>query len=159
MKSPGPFRCNVKVTKKCQHLSVKVKGGRGFSSPYSPSVQNKKALDNDPRLFAVRKGLESSRYARSACCPKPPVKPDGLTSPLGNGGRGFSSPCSPPIQNKKALDNNPRLSAVRKGLEPSTSGVTGRHSNQLNYRTGYSAFSRNADANIEQVFATSKFFL
>ncbi len=26
-------------------------------------------------------------------------------------------------------------SAVRKGLEPSTSGVTGRHSNQLNYRT------------------------
>ena len=28
-----------------------------------------------------------------------------------------------------------RLSAVRKGLEPSTSGVTGRHSNQLNYRT------------------------
>ena len=28
------------------------------------------------------------------------------------------------------------LSAVRKGLEPSTSGVTGRHSNQLNYRTG-----------------------
>ena len=28
-----------------------------------------------------------------------------------------------------------RFSAVRKGLEPSTSGVTGRHSNQLNYRT------------------------
>ncbi len=27
------------------------------------------------------------------------------------------------------------FSAVRKGLEPSTSGVTGRHSNQLNYRT------------------------
>ena len=27
------------------------------------------------------------------------------------------------------------LEAVRKGLEPSTSGVTGRHSNQLNYRT------------------------
>ena len=43
----------------------------------------------------------------------------------------------------------PGLFAVRKGLEPSTSGVTGRHSNQLNYRTGCSAFSRNADANIE----------
>ena len=28
--------------------------------------------------------------------------------------------------------------AVRKGLEPSTSGVTGRHSNQLNYRTRFS---------------------
>ena len=27
--------------------------------------------------------------------------------------------------------------AVRKGLEPSTSGVTGRHSNQLNYRTSF----------------------
>ncbi len=25
--------------------------------------------------------------------------------------------------------------AVRTGLEPATSGVTGRHSNQLNYRT------------------------
>ena len=27
------------------------------------------------------------------------------------------------------------LLAVRKGLEPSTPGVTGRYSNQLNYRT------------------------
>ena len=27
--------------------------------------------------------------------------------------------------------------ATRKGLEPSTSGVTGRHSNQLNYRAMY----------------------
>ena len=33
------------------------------------------------------------------------------------------------------FNNLARLSAVRKGLEPSTSGVTGRHSNQLNYRT------------------------
>ena len=32
--------------------------------------------------------------------------------------------------------------AVRKGLEPSTSGVTGRHSNQLNYRTMLVAFCR-----------------
>ena len=55
-------------------------------------------------FLAVRKGLEPSRYARSACCSKPPVKPDGLTSPLGNGGRGFSSPYSPPVQNKKALN-------------------------------------------------------
>ena len=30
--------------------------------------------------------------------------------------------------------------AVRKGLEPSTSGVTGRHSNQLNYRTNAGCF-------------------
>ena len=28
-----------------------------------------------------------------------------------------------------------RLFAVRTGLEPATSCVTGRHSNQLNYRT------------------------
>ena len=56
MKSPGPFRCNVKVTKKCQHLSVKDRGGRGFLSPYSPSVQNKKALDNDPRYEPDRQG-------------------------------------------------------------------------------------------------------
>ncbi len=31
---------------------------------------------------------------------------------------------------------------MRKGLEPSTSGVTGRHSNQLNYRTRLAAFSK-----------------
>ena len=29
------------------------------------------------------------------------------------------------------------MMAVRTGLEPATSCVTGRHSNQLNYRTGY----------------------
>lgn len=40
---------------------------------------------------------------------------------------------------KKAPEITLRLSAVRKGLEPSTSGVTGPHSNQLNYRTGYFA--------------------
>ena len=34
------------------------------------------------------------------------------------------------------------LFAVRKGLEPSTSGVTGRHSNQLNYRTSLVAPKR-----------------
>ena len=38
--------------------------------------------------------------------------------------------------------------AVRKGLEPSTSGVTGRHSNQLNYRTSLVASLSKADANI-----------
>ena len=31
----------------------------------------------------------------------------------------------------------PLSSAVRTGLEPATSGVTGRHSNQLNYRTKF----------------------
>ena len=31
-------------------------------------------------------------------------------------------------------DNENRKVATRKGLEPSTSAVTGRHSNQLNYR-------------------------
>ena len=35
--------------------------------------------------------------------------------------------------------STPRLIAVRTGLEPATSAVTGRHSNQLNYRTS-SAF-------------------
>ena len=32
--------------------------------------------------------------------------------------------------------------ATRKGLEPSTSGVTGRHSNQLNYRAAFLTNSR-----------------
>jgi hypothetical protein len=33
-----------------------------------------------------------------------------------------------------------RLFAVRTGLEPATSAVTGRHSNQLNYRTNTISF-------------------
>ena len=115
------------------YAEFEMKVGRKLSlSSYSIPGSRESVL---PEFLDAVPLLEPSRCARSACCPKPPVKPDGLTSPLGSGGRGFSSPYSPPVQNKKALDNNPRLSAVRKGLEPSTSGVTGRHSNQLNYRT------------------------
>ena len=54
-----------------------------------------------------------------------------------------------PQQKKRAIACS-LFVAVRKGLEPSTSGVTGRHSNQLNYRTRLfvQAFSSNADTNI-----------
>ncbi len=38
-------------------------------------------------------------------------------------------------KNKKAKRSLAFLSAVRTGLEPATPGVTGRYSNQLNYRT------------------------
>lgn len=45
------------------------------------------------------------------------------------------------IYTKKAPHVNEKLFAVRMGLEPTTSGVTGPHSNQLNYRTGlFAAF-------------------
>jgi hypothetical protein len=37
--------------------------------------------------------------------------------------------------NKKKGKHNLPLLAVRTGLEPATHGVTGRYSNQLNYRT------------------------
>ena len=40
------------------------------------------------------------------------------------------------FHNKKPLTFCEGFSAVRMGLEPTTSGVTGPHSNQLNYRTG-----------------------
>lgn len=62
-------------------------------------------------------------------------------------------------QNRKSLytTNAPhfheRHLAVRKGLEPSTPGVTGPYSNQLNYRTGSCCvcFS-NADAKLRIKF-------
>ncbi len=38
---------------------------------------------------------------------------------------------------KPQLQKKLGLFAVRTGLEPATSAVTGRHSNQLNYRTVY----------------------
>ena len=36
---------------------------------------------------------------------------------------------------EKALEKISKAFAVRTGLEPATPGVTGRYSNQLNYRT------------------------
>ena len=39
-----------------------------------------------------------------------------------------------------SLFESKSLCAVRTGLEPATSAVTGRHSNQLNYRTNSSSF-------------------
>jgi hypothetical protein len=44
------------------------------------------------------------------------------------------------------------LTAVRTGLEPATHGVTGRYSNQLNYRT-----SRKTSCKIKLIFFSAKF--
>ena len=56
--------------------------------------------------------------------------------------------------------------AVRTGLEPATPGVTGRYSNQLNYRTNFKellfsveVFSSNADAKIRKFSYAPNFFL
>ena len=43
---------------------------------------------------------------------------------------------------RKSLGENLQGFAVRTGLEPATPGVTGRYSNQLNYRTICSDFMR-----------------
>ncbi len=55
--------------------------------------------------------------------------------------------------------------AVRTGLEPATPGVTGRYSNQLNYRTNFKellfsveVFSSNADAKIRKFSYAPNFF-
>ena len=51
--------------------------------------------------------------------------------------------------------------AVRTGLEPATPGVTGRYSNQLNYRTilfSLYAFSLNADAKVRKKSEPPNFF-
>ncbi len=62
----------------------------------------------------------------------------------------------------------PLSSAVRTGLEPATSGVTGRHSNQLNYRTNfpwiwiipfcYRGLFPIASAKLQPFFILCKFF-
>ncbi len=49
------------------------------------------------------------------------------------------------------------LGAVRTGLEPATPGVTGRYSNQLNYRTILVLFPFGI-ANIGGFFVTANFF-
>lgn len=48
--------------------------------------------------------------------------------------------------------------ATRKGFEPSTSGVTGRHSNQLNYRTNAGCFVRSG-CKYMKIFILCKDFL
>ncbi len=52
------------------------------------------------------------------------------------------------------------LSAVRTGLEPATPGVTGRYSNQLNYRTNCSVLCVFLERGCKgtQKIGTSKFF-
>ena len=50
-----------------------------------------------------------------------------------------------------------RLFADRTGLEPATSAVTGRHSNQLNYRSKTTNFSIGT-ANVTIILFRKKFF-
>ena len=60
---------------------------------------------------------------------------------------------------KKSLEPKLKAFAVRTGLEPATSGVTGRYSNQLNYRTKVvrTSFSK-ASAKVLLFFELTKFF-
>ena len=62
------------------------------------------------------------------------------------------------VYNKKKSSSFGTLSAVRTGLEPATSGVTGRYSNQLNYRTiaFCERLSLNCDAKIVCIFELCK---
>ena len=68
-----------------------------------------------------------------------------------------SSPTS--AHTKKSLEPKLKAFAVRTGLEPATSGVTGRYSNQLNYRTRVvrTSFSK-ASAKVLLFFELTKFF-
>ena len=47
--------------------------------------------------------------------------------------------------------------AVRTRLELATFGVTGRHSNQLNYRTRYAGLSSKAIAKIRMILESANF--
>ena len=64
-----------------------------------------------------------------------------------------------PHTHKKSLEPKLKAFAVRTGLEPATSGVTGRYSNQLNYRTRVvrTSFSK-ASAKVLLFFELTKFF-
>ncbi len=46
------------------------------------------------------------------------------------------------------------FTAVRTGLEPATHGVTGRYSNQLNYRTNFSLQSRYSNPDLSGNYRT-----
>ena len=58
--------------------------------------------------------------------------------------------------NNKALPIG-RAAAVRTGLEPATPGVTGRYSNQLNYRTSHLVL--NCECKYRAFFSICKFFI
>ena len=87
----------------------------------------KKALIFIRTVSAVRKGLELALSRGEIVIRKPPVK-HSLDIPSGEEVEG--SALWDRLKTKKALIFIRTVSAVRKGLEPSTSGVTGRRSNQ-----------------------------
>ena len=77
----------------------------------------------------IDSSLRSSPFGRTACVQT------GLRRNLSNPLRGYS-PLPAPKKTAPPVRVEPFLSvAERTGLEPATPGVTGRYSNQLNYRS------------------------
>ena len=85
-------------------------------------------------------------------CSSFPQKSEIFGAPEG----GFESDAT---HTQKSLEPKLKAFAVRTGLEPATSGVTGRYSNQLNYRTRVvrTSFSK-ASAKVLLFFELTKFF-
>ena len=135
-----------------------MKGARREGS--SPTSAHKKASSRSSRLCGAD-GTASSQARQpdgSAYCAinasllllSPKI--GDFRGPLREG----SSPTS--AHTHKSLEPKLKAFAVRTGLEPATSGVTGRYSNQLNYRTRVvrTSFSK-ASAKVLLFFELTKF--
>ena len=96
---------------------------------------------------------DGSALLRHQCLAAPPFPKNRRFSGAPEGG--FESD----VRTQKSLEPKLKAFAVRTGLEPATSGVTGRYSNQLNYRTRVvrTSFSK-ASAKVLLFFELTKFF-
>ena len=93
--------------------------------------QKRPILSNEAFYLAERTGLSYTSAGRGIACKRFPSRPAGSRA----GGSLHSAVFAAQKQKRPILANEAFYLAERTGLEPATPGVTGRYSNQLNYRS------------------------
>ena len=96
-------------------------------------LKNKIYLDTGLKILLKKDSVGKKKISKKTSMPLYQVS-SSLLELLTNGAAHIE-PITVARINCKAISTNIIAMAIRKGLEPSTSCVTGRHSNQLNYRT------------------------